>query len=59
MMRPVSLVHLCNLLQQLGRLLRSKVDMGEVLSSSAVFTRVIVTEQRLDGVGTKQRMCHE
>jgi len=58
-MKPVCLVHLGNLFQQLCGLLRSKVDVWKILSSSAVLTAVIVTEERLDSVWTKESVCHK
>ena len=52
-------MHLGNLLQQLVGLLRSKDDMCEILHADTVITAVIVTEQRLDGIGAEQGMRHE
>jgi len=49
----VCLVHLSNVLQQFVGLLRSKVDVGEILNADAVFTRLVVTKQRLDAVGAE------
>ena len=57
---PVSLVQFSNLFQQLGRLLRSKVDVCKVLRcADAVLARVVVTKQRLDGVRSEQGVRHE
>jgi len=53
-------VQFSNLFQQLGRLLRSKVDVCKVLRcADAVLARVVVTKQRLDGVRTEQGVRHE
>jgi len=57
--QPVCPVHISNLFQQFIGLLWCKVDVCEVLYSDAVFTRVIVTKQRLDGVWSQQGMSHE
>ena len=57
---PVSLVQFSNLFQQLGRLLRSKVDVCKVLRcADAVLARVVVAKQRLDGVRSEQGVRHE
>jgi len=47
-------MHLGNLHQQLVSLVRSKLDVSDVVDAGSMLRRVVVTQLRLNGAGAKQ-----